>query len=187
MDPTKVINLKYTCFSSVTILVLVWHLNPVFLYTDNWFRFQSKAMHNIFLWQTFGENNDKKKTKNLKEASYHCLYTYLYIMESKFIYLYIYHGVKVWIYGHTKWEKIWQDRLALTSIFCLCFTLVKSNQTVTFMIFSSLVPIQVIAVMMIIMIRGTFKSKAQLRVQFSPALGGRGWERVKAEASPRLY
>ena len=31
-------------------------------------------------------------------------------------------------------------------------------------------------------IRGTFKSKAPLRVQFSPALGGRGWERVKAEA-----
>ena len=36
-------------------------------------------------------------------------------------------------------------------------------------------------------LRGTFKSKAPLRVQFSPALGGRGWERVKAEASPRLY
>ena len=36
-------------------------------------------------------------------------------------------------------------------------------------------------------IRGTFKSKAPLRVQFSLALGGRGWERVKAEASPRLY
>ena len=36
-------------------------------------------------------------------------------------------------------------------------------------------------------VRGTFKSKAPLRVQFSPALGGRGWERVKAEASPRLY
>ena len=38
-----------------------------------------------------------------------------------------------------------------------------------------------------IMLRGTFKSKAPLRVQFSLALGGRGWERVKAEASPRLY
>ena len=36
-------------------------------------------------------------------------------------------------------------------------------------------------------IRGTFKSKAPLRVQFSPALGGRGWERVKAKTSPRLY
>ena len=35
--------------------------------------------------------------------------------------------------------------------------------------------------------RGTFKSKAPLRVQFSPALGGQGWERVKAEASPRLW
>ena len=37
------------------------------------------------------------------------------------------------------------------------------------------------------MVRGTVVTKAPLRVQFSPALGGRGWERVKAEASPRLY
>ena len=36
-------------------------------------------------------------------------------------------------------------------------------------------------------LRGTVVTKAPLRVQFSPALGGRGWERVKAEASPRLY
>ena len=40
---------------------------------------------------------------------------------------------------------------------------------------------------MLLTLRGTVKSKAPLRVQFSPALGGRGWERVKAEASPRLY
>ena len=32
-------------------------------------------------------------------------------------------------------------------------------------------------------LRGTVVTKAPLRVQFSPALGGRGWERVKAEAS----
>ena len=37
------------------------------------------------------------------------------------------------------------------------------------------------------LVRGTFKSKAPLRVQLLPALGGRGWEMVKAEASPRLY
>ena len=33
------------------------------------------------------------------------------------------------------------------------------------------------------MIRGTVVTKAPLRVQFLPALGGRGWERGKAEAS----
>ena len=37
------------------------------------------------------------------------------------------------------------------------------------------------------LIRGTIVTKAPLRVQLSPALGGRGWERVKAKASPRLY
>ena len=45
-----------------------------------------------------------------------------------------------------------------------------------------------VLLLFLISIRGTFKSKAPLRVQFSPAFGGeRGWERVKAEASPRLY
>ena len=38
-----------------------------------------------------------------------------------------------------------------------------------------------------LIVRGTVVTKAPLRVQFLPALGGRGWERVKAEASPRLY
>ena len=33
------------------------------------------------------------------------------------------------------------------------------------------------------MIRGTVVTKAPLRVQFLLALGGRGWERGKAEAS----
>ena len=32
-------------------------------------------------------------------------------------------------------------------------------------------------------LRGTVVTKAPLRVQFLPALGGRGWERGKAEAS----
>ena len=32
-------------------------------------------------------------------------------------------------------------------------------------------------------IRGTVVNKAPLRVQYLPALGGRGWERGKAEAS----
>ena len=32
-------------------------------------------------------------------------------------------------------------------------------------------------------VRGTVVTKAPLRVQFLPALGGRGWERGKAEAS----
>ena len=32
-------------------------------------------------------------------------------------------------------------------------------------------------------LRGTIVTKAPLRVQFLPALGGRGWERGKAEAS----
>ena len=44
-----------------------------------------------------------------------------------------------------------------------------------------------VLLLFLISIRGTFKSKAPLRVQFSPAFGGRGWERVKAEASPQLY
>ena len=35
----------------------------------------------------------------------------------------------------------------------------------------------------IYLIRGTVVTKAPLRVQFLPALGGRGWERGKAEAS----
>ena len=35
----------------------------------------------------------------------------------------------------------------------------------------------------VILLRGTVVTKALLRVQFLPALGGRGWERGKAEAS----